>query len=60
MFNRYGFRDPGGKSALRTGKRIYPCPTCGQENALTAHDVALGYQCDNCANGAEGDFSGEY
>lgn len=62
MFNDYGteqyekaqrFRDPGGESALYPGKRIYPCPTCGMPNKLTAKDVKAGYQCDNCANGLE-------
>jgi NADH pyrophosphatase NudC (nudix superfamily) len=44
------FRDPGGRSALRAGKRCRPCPTCGRKNALTMKDVQLGYQCDACAN----------
>jgi hypothetical protein len=52
--NRAGFRDPGGRSALRNGARIYPCPTCGAENALTAADKSKGYQCDRCADAAEG------
>ena len=49
-----GFRDPGGRSALRSGARIHPCPTCGAENALTAADKARGYQCDRCADRDEG------
>lgn len=52
--DRYDFRDPGGRSALRRGKRIYPCPTCGRKNQLTAKDKSLGYQCDRCADQAEG------
>jgi hypothetical protein len=48
------FRDPGGNSALRTGKREFPCPTCGQPNKLTLKDVQLGYQCDECAAIQEG------
>ena len=48
------FRDPGGNSALRIGKRTHPCPTCGEKNKLTAKDVRLGYQCDDCADRAEG------
>jgi len=52
------FADPGGRSALRaatpSNPRIYPCPTCGRENVLTGKDVALGYQCDYCADVAEG------
>jgi len=57
----YSFRNPGGRSALRNGKRCYPCPTCGRENMLTQADVNLGYQCDYCADAAEGiGWGGEY
>ena len=53
-----GFADPGGRSALRRATRRNPrnrpCPTCGAANRLTAADVALGYQCDACADRAEG------
>lgn len=52
------FADPGGNSALhpatKDNPRIYPCPNCGAENVLTARDVAAGYQCDRCADMAEG------
>lgn len=48
------FRYPGGRSALHPGKRNRPCPTCGEPNRLTAKDVAKGYQCDFCADNAEG------
>ncbi len=59
--NDYGFRDPGGRSALRMGKRIYPCPTCKRENMLSQADKDRGYQCDYCADAAEGiGFDGEY
>ena len=47
------FRDPGGRSALHPGTRIYACPTCGKPRALTAKDRAKGYQCDTCADAAE-------
>lgn len=47
------FADPGGKSALRAGVRDRPCPNCKSPNRLTAKDVALGYQCDTCADKAE-------
>lgn len=51
------FADPGGNSALRASSpdnpRNRPCPTCGEKNKLTAKDVHLGYQCDNCADTAE-------
>lgn len=51
--NPCDFRDPGGRSALRNGPRIHPCPNCGEPNMLTPHDVALGYQCDQCADQIE-------
>ena len=56
------FQDPGGRSALRratqTNPRNLPCPTCGAKNRLTARDKALGYQCDKCADRAEGIYVG--
>ncbi len=52
------FADPGGRSALRAASddnpRDQPCPNCGSSNRLTPADVALGYQCDTCADSAEG------
>lgn len=52
------FADPGGRSALRAANsdnpRNLPCPTCHAPNRLTPRDVALGYQCDECADRAEG------
>jgi hypothetical protein len=52
------FADPGGRSALRRSSsrnpRNLPCPTCKQPNRLTPADVAKGYQCDRCADLAEG------
>jgi hypothetical protein len=60
--SREEFADPGGKSALRAASksnpRIYPCPNCKTPNVLTAKDVQLGYQCDACADCAEGGFDG--
>lgn len=51
------FADPTGRSALRAetpfNPRNIPCPSCGAPNRLTAEDVALGYQCDYCADKAE-------
>lgn len=45
-------------SALRAASdrnpRTLPCPTCGQPNRLTPADVRRGYQCDECADRAEG------
>ena len=56
--DREDFADPGGRSALRAATkrnpRIYSCPTCGAPRVLTAKDKALGYQCDRCADRAEG------
>ncbi len=60
------FADPGGRSALRAATRDdprdLPCPTCERANRLTRRDAALGYQCDSCADIAEGGFgsAGEY
>lgn len=52
------FADPGGRSALRAATddnpRDLPCPSCGEPDRLTPKDVALGYQCDGCADRAEG------
>ena len=61
-FDRHEFADPGGKSALRAaGKgnpRNLPCPNCKRPNRLTPKDRALGYQCDSCADRAEGTYVG--
>lgn len=52
------FADPGGRSALRAASksnpRNLPCPTCKARNRLTPADRAAGYQCDACADRAEG------
>lgn len=54
------FANPGGKSALRaagrSNPRNLPCPTCKQPNRLTPVDVRRGYQCDGCADQAEGGY----
>lgn len=47
------FVDPYGVSALRSGPRIYKCPTCKKPNKLSKKDTELGYQCDSCADKAE-------
>lgn len=65
MYDDYGddedrsmFADPGGRSALRASSkrnpRNRPCPTCGRKNVLTPADVERGYQCNRCADAAEG------
>jgi hypothetical protein len=52
------FADPRGTSALRAASPRNPrnlsCPTCHVKNVLTPADRAQGYQCDACANRAEG------
>ena len=52
------FADPDGRSALRAASRSnprnLPCPNCGEENRLTPADRAQGYQCNTCADRAEG------
>lgn len=54
----YDYSDPTGHSALRAASpsnpRNLPCPTCGEPNRLTPADVAQHYQCDECADRAEG------
>lgn len=58
LIDGVGFADPGGHSALRAATRNnprnLPCPTCEAPNRLTPADVARGYQCDRCADAAEG------
>ncbi len=58
LIDGVGFADPGGRSALRratrSNPRIYPCPNCHQPNRLTRIDVQRHYQCDECADRAEG------
>lgn len=60
LIDGVGFQDPGGNSALRRATRDNPrdrpCPTCGRDNVLTRLDVRAGYQCDRCADAAEGAF----
>jgi hypothetical protein len=54
------FAEPGGNSSLRAASpsnpRNLPCPTCGTKNVLTPADVAEGYQCNRCADAAEGGY----
>jgi hypothetical protein len=56
--SRIRFANPGGNSALRAASRRNPrnlsCPTCGEANKLTPADKRQGYQCDACADRAEG------
>jgi hypothetical protein len=56
--------DPGGTSALRAASsrnpRNLPCPTCKTPNVLTPADRRRGYQCDDCADRAEGGYGIDY
>ena len=58
LIDGVGFADEGGRSALRAATknnpRIYPCPTCGKPDRLTLIDKQHGYQCNSCADRAEG------
>ena len=58
LIDGVGFADPGGKSALRaatkSNPRNLPCPTCHKPDRLTPADKRAGYQCDECADRAEG------
>ena len=60
LIDGVGFADPGGRSALRASSRSnprnLPCPNCGRKNVLTRIDRQRGYQCDSCADAAEGGF----
>jgi predicted RNA-binding Zn-ribbon protein involved in translation (DUF1610 family) len=51
-----GFASAGSalRSASAANPRVHPCPTCGEADRLTPADVARGYQCDACADVAEG------
>ncbi len=64
LIDGVGFADPGGRSALRaeteSNPRDQPCPTCGRKNVLTRIDRAKGYQCNVCADRAEGRMGGDY
>lgn len=34
-------------------KQRFPCPTCGEEDALSAWEKSKGYQCNKCADAEE-------
>ena len=42
------------RAERRDNPRNLPCPTCGEPNRLTPEDVRRSYQCDICADRAEG------
>lgn len=39
---------------MNRGGRRYPCPTCQEPNRLTKAEKDKGYQCQTCADRAEG------
>jgi hypothetical protein len=47
------------RAATKGNPRRNPCPTCKKPDRLTDKDVRLGYQCDACADAAEGTGWGE-
>lgn len=53
---RLEFANPGSalRAASHSNPRNLPCPTCGEDDRLTPEDARLGYQCDECADRAEG------
>jgi hypothetical protein len=42
------------RAASHRNPRNLPCPTCKEPDRLTAADKQRGYQCDACADRAEG------
>ena len=56
-YDRYDrFARPGSalRAASKSNPRNLPCPTCRAPDRLTPADVRRGYQCDECADRAEG------
>lgn len=55
-YDEMQFANPGSalRAASKFNPRNLPCPTCHEPNRLTPADVRKGYQCDDCANAAEG------
>jgi ribosomal protein L37AE/L43A len=53
-YDRFAQKGSALHSADKNNPRDQDCPTCGEENVLTRRDVAKGYQCDTCADRAEG------
>jgi hypothetical protein len=53
-YNRFARKGSALHTASENDPRDQECPTCGEENVLTRRDVARGYQCDDCADRAEG------
>lgn len=55
-FNNRVFASPGSalRASSRSNPRNLPCSNCGEPNRLTPADRRRGYQCDPCADAAEG------
>ena len=58
LIDGVGFAGPGSalRATTRGNPRNLPCPTCHDENVLTPADVRAHYQCDRCADQAEGGY----
>lgn len=56
LIDGVGFASPGSalRAATEDNPRNLPCPTCDRANMLTPIDAQRGYQCDICADAAEG------
>lgn len=56
LIDGVGFAREGSalRASTKRNPRNLPCPTCKRENVLTPADKARGYQCDSCADAAEG------
>lgn len=56
LIDGVGFAREGSalRASTKRNPRNLPCPTCKRENVLTPADKARGYQCDHCADAAEG------
>ena len=56
LIDGVGFAQEGSalRAATPSNPRNLPCPTCGEPEVLTPLDVQRGYQCDRCADAAEG------
>jgi len=50
----FASKDSALRAATPWNPRRHDCPTCGEPEILTDEDVRLGYQCDACADRAEG------
>ena len=54
QYRKYAKKGSALRASSKLNPRNLPCPTCKKPNKLTPADVAKGYQCDECADRAEG------